>query len=121
MGKRARERHAKHTAKKVAKKEAHDAKKQRIGRRKAEKKQRIGHRKAERRERRREGLRQFGNTIKGVGNFFGKQIDKVTDIPKEAMDAAGHLGDNVEGSLNSLALPLAVGAAAIGAVMIMKK
>jgi len=110
MGKRARERHAKHTAKKVAKKEAHDAKKQRIGRRKAE-----------RRERRHEGLRQLGSSIKGVTGFIGKQIDKVTDLPKDAMNTTRQLGDNAEGSLKSLALPLAVGAAAVGAVMIMKK
>eukprot|EP00808_Paulinella_micropora_P022530 g41299.t1 len=42
----------------------------------------------------------FGNTIKGICNFFGKQIDKVTNIPKEAMDTTQQLGDNAEGGLN---------------------
>jgi hypothetical protein len=71
------------------------------------------------------GEKVYNKTIGAVEKKVEKGISSAAHmgerIADKSLDTVQHLGDNVQGALSSLMLPLILGAVAIGAYVFMKK
>lgn len=62
----------------------------------------------------------FQNDVNAVASFTGKQIDKLTDLPKESMNLTKHLGDDLSKTASNLSLPLLI-AGGVVLLLVIKK
>lgn len=59
--------------------------------------------------------------VTDVASWVGHQVDKLTSIPSKALKTGGDVLTGAEKTIGGLSMPLAIGAALLAAVFLIKK